>query len=128
MAEALAAIGLASSLVQLITFSSKLLTRLTESPSSIPKSLHRLQSDLLVLLDALHATQSVVDAGYTSHALYPAVHNCRVQIETLNLIIVKLLPRPGDSWAARSKRVIASLRQDAQVAEIRARMGSRCRC
>ena len=127
MAEALAAIGLASSLVQLLTFSSKLLIRLTDSPSHISKSLYSPQSDLLVLLDALHSTQRAIDAGCmsdaASKALYPAVENCRVQIEALHLMLGKVMPREGDSWAMRSKRVFVSLRQEAQVAEIRARIG-----
>jgi hypothetical protein len=59
----------------------------------------------------------------TSKALYSAVENCRVQIEALNQMLRKAMPREGDSWAMRSKRVFASLRQDAQVAEIRARIG-----
>ena len=132
MAEALGAIGLASSLVQLITFSSKLLIRLTKSPSPLSKSLHGLQSDLLVLLDALHSTHRVVNEAGCVHVstgasgllhVYSAVENCRVQIEALHVMVVKSAPRPGDSWAMRSRRVFASLRQEAQVAEIRARVG-----
>jgi hypothetical protein len=134
MAEAIAALGVAVSIIQLIDFGSKMLVRLDEFHSYADrtrrdsKSFWGLQTDLRVLLDALRQTQYSIEAGClsdTTHsALCPAVRTCRAQIEALDLIFAKSLPRPGDSWTKRTRRAIASLRQDNQVAEIRAQLNS----
>jgi len=134
MAEAIAALGVAVSIIQFIDFGSKMLVRLDEFHSYAGrtgrhlKSFWGLQTDLQVLLDALRQTQYSIEAGClsaTTHsALCPAIRTCRAQIEALDLIFAKSLPRPGDSWTRRTRRAIASLRQDSQVAEIRDQLNS----
>ena len=53
-------------------------------------------------------------------ALLTAVEGCRVQIKSLDDVIVKALPVLGDSWARRSRKALASLRYDAKVEKITA--------
>lgn len=66
MAEALAAVGVVVSIVQLIDFSSKILHRLDEFRSSVgevPKSFRHIRAELPVLQDTLRQTKEAIDAG-----------------------------------------------------------------
>jgi hypothetical protein len=126
MAEALAVVGVVASIVQLIDFGSKVLLRLNEFQSNareIPKTFQHVKAELPVLLDTLEQTKTAIETGSirdeTKKALLPAIDGCRTQIESLNILIMKVLPLAGDSWRERSRKVISSLRQDANVRKIR---------
>jgi hypothetical protein len=126
MAEALAVVGVVASIVQLIDFGSKVLLRLNEFQSNareIPKTFQHVKAELPVLLDTLEQTKTAIETGSirdeTKKALLPAIDGCRTQIESLDILIMKVLPLAGDSWRERSRKVISSLRQDAKVGKIR---------
>jgi hypothetical protein len=126
MAEALAVVGVVASIVQLIDFGSKVLLRLNEFQSNAretPKTFQHVKAELPVLLDTLEQTKTAIETGSvrdeTKKALLPAIDGCRTQIETLDILIMKVLPLAGDSWRERSRKVISSLRQDANVRKIR---------
>jgi hypothetical protein len=55
-----------------------------------------------VLLDALRQTKAAINAGDmqddSKKALIPAVEGCGIQIQSLDDVIVKVLPASGDSW------------------------------
>ena len=126
MAEALAVVGVVASIVQLIDFGSKVLLRLNEFQSNareIPKTFQHVKAELPVLLDTLEQTKTAIETGSirdeTKKALLPAIDGCRTQIESLDILIMKVLPLAGDSWRERSRKVISSLRQDAKVRKIR---------
>lgn len=129
MAEALVAAGAVANIVQLVDFGSKVLLRLNEflsNPGRVPKTFRHLQTELRVLLDTLKHTQTAIETGFvpdgTREALRPAIDGCRTQIETLDAILAKTLPIPGDSWRKRSTKAILSLYQDGKVKEIRAEL------
>ena len=75
------------------------------------------------IVDTLEQTKTAIETGSirdeTKKALLPAIDGCRTQIESLDILIVKVLPLVGDSWRERSRKVISSLRQDAKVRKIR---------
>jgi hypothetical protein len=126
MAEALAVVGVVASIVQLIDFGSKVLLRLNEFQSNareIPTTFQHVKAELPVLLDTLEQTKTAIETGSirdeTKKALLPAIDGCRTQIESLDILIMKVLPLAGDSWRERSRKVISSLRQDAKVGKIR---------
>jgi len=126
MAEALAVVGVVASIVQLIDFGSKVLLRLNEFQSNareIPKTFQHVKAELPVLLDTLEQTKTAIETGSirdeTKKALLPAIDGCRTQIESLDILIMKVLPLAGDSWRERSRKMISSLRQDAKVRKIR---------
>jgi hypothetical protein len=126
MAEALAVVGVVASIVQLIDFGSKVLLRLNEFQANareIPQTFQHIKAELPVLLDTLEQTKTAIETGSirdeTKKALLPAIDGCRTQIESLDILIVKVLPLVGDSWRERSRKVISSLRQDAKVRKIR---------
>jgi hypothetical protein len=126
MAEAFAIVGVAASIVQLIDFGSKVLIRLNEFHSNageIPKTFQHVKAELPVLLDTLEQTKTAIETGSirdeTKKALLPAINGCQTQIESLDTLVRKVLPLPGDSWRERSRKSFSSLRQDAKVERIR---------
>jgi hypothetical protein len=127
MAEALAVVGVVASIVMLVEFGSKILLRLNDFQSSrgeIPKTFQHVKAELPVLLDTLEQTKNAIETGSirdeTKKALLPAIDGCRTQIESLDDVIGKTLPLPGDSRIEKSRKAISSFRQDAKVGKIRA--------
>ena len=131
MAEVIAAVGVAASIVQLVDFGTKILRRLNEFHSNldeIPKSFQQINTQLPLLLDTLKGTQHAIGAGVirndTEKALLSVINGCRVQIESLDAIIDKLLPLSSDSWAKRSKKALSSLNQESNVNKITSALGN----
>jgi hypothetical protein len=129
MAEALAVVGVVASIVQLIDFGSKVLLRLNEFQSNAretPQTFQHIKAELPVLLYTLEQTKTAIETGSirdeTKKALLPAIDGCRTQIESLDILIMKVLPLAGDSWREKSRKVISSLRQDAKVGKIRSNL------
>ena len=125
MAEALAVVGVVSSIVGLVDFSSKVLHRLNEFQSSrgeIPESFKHIKEKLPILLETLNQTKLAVEKGSTKEetreALSSAVDGCQTQITLLNDLIGRSLPQEGDSWRKKASKAISSLRQDAKVTKI----------
>jgi len=116
MAEVLAVASVAATIIQLVDFGGKILRRLNEFHSSldeIPESLRQINTQLPLLLDTLKDTQHIIGTGVirndTEKALLPVINDCRVQIESLDAVIDKVLPLSSDSWAKRSKKALSSL-------------------
>ncbi|KAF2230432.1 hypothetical protein EV356DRAFT_423790, partial [Viridothelium virens] len=131
MAEALAAVGIVASIVQLVDFGTKLLRRLDEFHSNlddIPTSFQHIKSQLPLLLENLKSTQQDVDAGIikpeTERALQPTINGCRTQIGSLNSILDKELPSPYDSRANKTKKAISSIFRDKRIEKITSTLGS----
>ena len=128
MAEALAVVGVVSSIVGLVDFSSKVLHRLNEFQSSrgeIPESFRHIKEKLPILLETLNQTKLAVEKGSikeeTKEALSSVVDGCQTQITLLNDLIGKSLPQESDSWRKKTaSKVISSLRRDAKVTKITA--------
>ena len=74
----------------------------------------RIKAELPVLLDALRQTKAAIDAGYmqddSKKALIPAVEGCGIQIQSLDDVIVKVLPASGDSWPTRPRSAVMASR------------------
>lgn len=131
MAEAVAAVGLAASIVQLVGVGGRILGRLNEFHSkldSIPESFKHIKSQLPLLLDTLQGMQGAIGTGLirndTEEVLLPVVNGCREQITLLGEVIDKILPTSNDSWAKKSKKAISSLLQDSNVEKISSTIGN----
>lgn len=131
MAEGIAGVGVAASIVQLVTFGTKIIRRLDEFHSNldeIPKSFQQINTQIPLLLDTLKGTQHAIGTGEiksdTEKALLPVINGCKVQIELLDTIIDKSLPSSNDSWAKRSKKALSSLKQDSNVNGITSALGN----
>jgi hypothetical protein len=125
MAEALAVVGVVSSIVGLVDFGSKVLHRLNEFQSScgeIPETFKQVKTELPILLATLDHTKVAVEKGIikeeTRKALSLVVNECQTQITPLNNLITDLLPQEEDSWRKKAKKAFSSLRQDAKVNKI----------
>ena len=125
MAEALAVVGIIANIIQLVDFGSRVLKRLEEYQSKlgkIPEAFRHIKVELPIVLDALRQTKVAIDTGSmqdeTKKALLVAIEECRVQIVSLDDIIVKALPETGDSWPTRGRKALRSLRYDAKVEKI----------
>jgi hypothetical protein len=126
MAEALAVVGVVSSIVQLVDFGSKVLVRLNDFQSAakeVPKTFQHVKAELPVLLNTLKQTKSAIENGSVSDetkaALLPAINGCQTQVELLDTVIGKVLPLPSDSWKEKTRKAISSLHQDGKVQKIR---------
>ncbi|MCJ1246054.1 hypothetical protein MMC30_003258 [Trapelia coarctata] len=125
MAEALAAAGLASSIVQFITFSCQLVERLKEFQSSIqevPKTFRDISVQLPLLVDTLGKTKAQADSRQvtweTASALKPVVEGCLEQIKSLEDILTKTIPGQESSAWDRRFKALSSLRHDKAVQRI----------
>ncbi|KAJ4305439.1 hypothetical protein N0V90_000970 [Kalmusia sp. IMI 367209] len=124
MAEALAVIGIAANILQLVDFGSRLVKRLDDYQSQlgeIPEAFSHIKVELPVLLDALQQTQAAIEAGSirdeSEAALTPAIEGCTIQIKLLNDVITKALPTSGDSWIKRGGKAVQSLRKSQLAVE-----------
>jgi len=122
MAEVLAAIGLASSIVQFVDFSSKIVDQLNEFKSSVdevPRTFRDLQVQLPLLRDTLKRTKAQAEAGSidadTQKAVLNVVEGCQAQVKLLDDILIKTLPRTGDSRFTRGKKAFHNVRQEKTV-------------
>lgn len=125
MAEAIAAIGVVASVIQLVDFSSKVLHRLEQFQSSvgeIPLSFRHIKAELPVLQDTLQQTREALEAGsvrdQTKKALIPAIEGCTEQIRLLDSILAKLSPTSTDSRLRRGTKALLSLHQESKVESI----------
>jgi hypothetical protein len=125
MAEALAVIGLVSSIVQFVDFGSKIVIRLNEyreAGNNVPKTFHKISVDLPLVINNLKRTKSQADAGEisdeTADALKPVLEACLAQTKQLEELLEKALPAEGDSTWRRRKKALASLANGAAVQKI----------
>lgn len=125
MAEAIAALGLAASILQLIDFSAKVVGRLNEFQSSlreVPKSFRQISNTLPLLCDTLEQIRHAVEADsfreQTKTALLLVVEGCRSQITELDAMLAKSLPTPQDSQLKRGFKAVSSIGHDGKVERI----------
>lgn len=125
MAEAIAALGVAATLLQLFDFSTKVLTRLNEFQSSlreVPKSFRQISNTLPLLCDTLAQIQAAMErdsfGDRTKEALLSAVKGCQEQVGELDTILAKSLPNSDDSRLKRGMKAISSVGHDGKVERI----------
>ncbi|MBK5652918.1 MAG: NACHT domain-containing protein, partial [Rhizobium sp.] len=125
MAEALAVVGVVASIVQLVDFSTRVLSRLDEFYSvtkEVPKSFRDIKTELPLLATTLEQLKGAIDstsiADGSKRALVPVITGCNEQVAQLDAILEKTLPKPKDSWRTKGKKAIGSLHHDAKVESI----------
>ena len=125
MAEGLAAVGFAASLLQLAEFSSKVLKRLKDFQSrvrAVPRCLAALSIDLPLFLSTLKALRDSIETGITSSetqgVLLNALSECRKQVEMLDKYLTKTLPLATDSKWRRGRKALVSVLQDVEIEKI----------
>ena len=130
MAEALALIGLVSSIVQFVTFGTTVVARLQEfqeKTSKVPKVFEDIRTRLPLLLVSLKRIQEQANAGQvdedTRQALKPVIEGCHAQVQQLDEILDKVLPLIDDSSWRRGTKALLSVSQESKVQRIGTTLG-----
>src|ERR1700733_11605573 len=96
MAEALAIVGLVSSIAQFVDFSSRIVDRLNEFHSSldeVPKCFRDLKTELPLLSETLRRTKTQAEdncySKFTQEAILGVVKGCQSQVELLDDLLEK---------------------------------------
>src|SRR5438045_2879287 len=122
MAEALAVVGLVSSIVQFVDFGTKIIRRLEEFTSNagdVPKTFRSIQAQLPLIIDALERTRAQGDAGRISdksaQALKPVLDDSLERVEFLSHILDKAIPATDASNLQKRLKALKSLAYDKAV-------------
>jgi N-terminal domain on NACHT_NTPase and P-loop NTPases len=122
MADAHAALGLVSKIVQFIDFGIKIVQHLNEVNSEVdelPKTFQAAKVKLPIMIDMLHHTEQQISAGHvnleTATALKPLIDACLTEIEHLQTIVDKTLPPQKSPGWRRRLRALKSLSHDKDV-------------
>jgi hypothetical protein len=125
MAEALAAIGLASAIVSFIDFGSRTvrqLRKLEAETAEQPKVFRGVRTRLPLMLDLMKKIQlqleaNMVDKSTQEHML-PIIRNCEEQTERLDTILRKYLPNADDSAFKRGRKALSGVLQEPDIEKI----------
>lgn len=125
MAEALAVVGIVSSIIQVVEFSTKVVERLNDFASSVgevPRAFRHIQTELPLIIDSLRRVQAQAKSGSvepaTTAAVWPVLKDCQREVTRLQNILDKTVPSVGDSSWDRRKKAFQSLGKDKAVQEI----------
>lgn len=125
MAEALAVVGIISSIVQIVDFSARVAERLNDFASAVgevPRAFRHIQTELPLIVDSLRRIKSQAESGSvepaTTTAVWPVLKDCQRGIMRLQNILDKTVPSVGDSSWERRKKAFLSLGKDKEVEEI----------
>lgn len=125
MAEALAVVGIVSSIVQVVEFSAKVAERLNDFASSVgevPRAFRHIQTELPLIIDSLRRVKNQAESGSvepaTTNAVWPVLKDCQREITRLQNVLDKMVPSVGDSSWDRRKKAFLSLGKDKEVQEI----------
>jgi len=120
MAEALAGVQIAASIIQVIDVGVRVLERLKDfhdTTNALPDALKHISNKLPILIDALRLTNDAMEVmtDRARKAFQPAIQECYTQITRLEVTINAVLPRKGDTGGRRTWKAILSVKQDGQV-------------
>jgi hypothetical protein len=125
MAEALAVVGIVSSIIQVVEFSTKVAERLNDFASTVgevPRAFRHIQTELPLIIDSLRRIKNQAESGSvestTTTAVWPVLKDCQREITRLQNILDKTVPSVGDSSWERRKKAFLSLGKDKEVEEI----------
>lgn len=125
MAEALAVVSVVATIVQLVDFTAKVLSRLNEyhtQAGEIPTSLRDIKAELVALKDALqHTEQAIVTGtlGATAEtALKPTLERCEGQVKALDDLCAGILPAIDDSSWKKTQRAVRSIKLEPKVENV----------
>ena len=125
MAEALAVIGLVSSIVEFVEFGPKVLTRLYQFSNGVvegPDVLRDVADRLPLMIDLMRKVQSQVEHGKvvdsSQQAFLPVIQSCAFQVNVLDELLTKALPAPKDSSFKRGRKALLSIVRESEIEKI----------
>ena len=131
MAEALAFVGFAAALLQLVEFGTKVVRRLREiEDHTLEGSAYfkGLRIRFPLMLDLVRKIMLQMDAGLVSdrskEIMYPVVQNCITQAQQLDKLISRSLPLPKDNSWMRGKKAAYGVWSESEIERIDASLKS----
>lgn len=125
MAEAVIAVGLAGSVVQLIDYSSKIVKQMRSFSSNmenLPSAFRNVQITLPLILDILKRTKQQIDFREINHetqtALQPLLEGCTLEVQRLEDLLAGLLPKISDSPFKRTSKAVLSVLKEKRIEAI----------
>jgi hypothetical protein len=125
MAEAFAVFSAVASIIQLVDFSTRVVSRLDEFYSvakEVPKSFRHIRTELPLLASTLTQLRAAIDtasvADESTKALEPVIAGCKEQVAQLDAILEKVLPEASDGFRIKGKKAMVSLHYDSKVESI----------
>jgi hypothetical protein len=125
MAEALAVVGLVSSIVQFIDFGTRIVTRLREFDSDTkecPKAFRDLRLQLPLIINTLERAQKHADSGYitdrSAKSLKPLIDECLGQVKLLEDTFNRIVPCEKSTTWRKRLQVGKSIAHDREVQRI----------
>lgn len=108
MAEALAAVGISASILQIVSLTAKLTQRINEFNSTteeMPRALRSIHTQLPFLRETCQS----LDTGDASENVSTIIRECHREIEDLYKTVDKLLPGPSDPKLSRAIKALKSI-------------------
>lgn len=125
MAEAVAAIGLASALLTFVDVSARVireLRRLDEDVKDCPTVFQGIRTRLPLMIDLVKKIMLQMDAGLIDKSsqtlMLPIMKSCEQQAQQLDDIVQKALPDRKDSAWRRSRKAVMSVMQEHEVEKL----------
>jgi hypothetical protein len=122
MAEAIAVVGLTSSILQFVSFSSEVIKRLHDFESSLnesPNVFHELIITLPLLKNILQRLCSPTAPSHrseqTEEVLMPVVRECVSQVKLLEELLKKTIPTQDDTSSSKRRKALCSLAREKTV-------------
>ncbi|KAK6433559.1 hypothetical protein LTR95_010262 [Oleoguttula sp. CCFEE 5521] len=130
MADPLSVISAIASVIQLIDFSAKLLSRLNEyrtKGNELPASFTHIDRKLPLLREILERSKSGIECQNISDrevkAIIACLEGCGDQIEKLNNILAKIVPELQENAMKRMAKGLRSVWKESEVRDIDERIG-----
>ena len=131
MAEALAIVGLASSIITFVDAAQNVISRLKdywESGRELPKAYANVRNQLAFMIPEVEEMKNEYHRGLIpadrAVGLHDAIEACIRQTTRLNAILDDVLTAPNDSKIQRGRKALRSLRREREVAGIQASIES----
>ena len=131
MAEALAIVGLASSIITFVDAAQKVISRLTdywESGRELPKAYANVRNQLAFMVPEVEEMKDEYHKGLIpaekAVRLHDAIEACNRQTARLNAILDDALPTPSDSKIQRGRKALRSLRREKEIMGIQSSIES----
>ena len=125
MAEAFAAIGLASALLQFLEFGTKVIRRLRQLEDQTAESIacfRNVRNRVPLMLDLVKRIMLQMEAGRVSdkskEVMYPVVQNCISQAQELDKLFNRTLPQSNDNSWVRGKKAIYGVLFESEIERI----------
>lgn len=125
MAEAVAAISLASALITFVDFSARVLRQLRrfdEDVNDCPQIFQGVRTRLPLMIDLVKKIMLQMDAGLVDvpaqKLMLPILESCQQQAKQLDIIVEKAMPQRTDSTWKRGRKAVMSVMQEHDVSSL----------